>query len=70
MMIYESMEGVQFVYHFPKVAFTPNISPESPTTSSVFKLPFECKAIGVPNDQHFDGNKSIIGYFYELYKRS
>lgn len=70
MLVYETCEGVQFVYHFPKITFTPNISPEFPTTSSVFKLPFEFKLIGVANSQHFDGNRKVLGYYYELLQRT
>jgi len=70
MLVYETRENVQFIYHFPKVTFTPNISPSFSSTNEVYKLPFEFKIIGVDNDQHFDGDIKILGYFYELFYRS
>lgn len=69
-LVYETRENVQFIYHFPIVTFTPNISPSFSSTNEVFKLPFEFKIIGVDNDQHSDGDKKILGYFYELFARS
>lgn len=70
LLVYETREDVQFLYHFPIVIFTPNISPSFSSTNEVFKLPFEFKVVGVDNDQFFDGDKKILGYFYELFYRS
>ena len=69
MMFYETAEGVQFIYHFPEASFTPNISPMFSNTGELYKLPFELKIEGVVNDEHFDGGKNILGYYYELMRR-
>lgn len=77
MLVYETREGVQFVYYLPKCIFTPNISPNFSSTSAVFSLPFEFKMMGV-DDKYvtesatalFDRNRKVLGYFYELYDRN
>ena len=67
---YETFDGVQFIYHFPLCEFTPNVSPSLGGTSEEMRMPFELKMEGTPNDEHFDGETNILGYFYELLARS
>lgn len=71
MLVFETSEGVQFLYHFPKCTFTPNISPTFSNTGEVYKMPFELKVYGVENDYAslFDGETKVLGFYYELYKR-
>ena len=69
-LFYETFDGVQFIYHFPLCEFTPNVSPSLGGTSEEMRMPFELKMEGTPNDEHFDGETNILGYFYELLARS
>lgn len=68
-LFYETFDGVQFLYHFPLCEFTPNVSPSLGGTSEEMRMPFELKMEGTPNDEHFDGDTNILGYFYELMER-
>ncbi len=70
LLFYETYDGVQFIYHFPDCEFTPNVSPTFGGVSEEQRLPFELKIEGTANDEHFDGEMNILGYFYELLERS
>ena len=71
LLVFESNDGIQFLYYFPKCEFKPNMSPTFSSINEVFTLPFEVRLKGVGADWNgdFTETDTVLGFYYELHER-